>query len=144
MKSRIAALLLFCAGTALPTEAWAELRFCNHTGANISVAIAYVPKDAPGTTTNQHRGVTMEGWWIFTPGECAQVSGIHVGQHWVYYHAHSSAGTWEGQALLCVPTRRFTSGGQFLRAGDACPAGANLKGFRRIDSGAATFTMNLR
>ncbi len=144
MKTHIAGLLLFCAGCALPADAWAELRFCNRTGANISVAIAYVPKDAPGTTTNQHRGVTLEGWWTFTPGECAKVSDLHAGQHWVYYHAHSQASTWGTQARLCVPSRPFTSGGQFLRAGEGCGAGAVLRGFNRIDTDARTFTMTLR
>jgi uncharacterized membrane protein len=144
MKSQIASLLLLCAGCALPANAWAELRFCNRTGSNISVAIAWVQKDAPGTTTNQHRGVTLEGWWIFAPGECASVSDLHVGQHWVYYHAHSSQGTWAGRAMLCVPTRRFTTGGQFRSASDGCPTGTVSRGFHRIDSDARTFTMTLR
>jgi uncharacterized membrane protein len=137
-------VLLFCASYALPTNAWADLRFCNRTGANTTVAIAYVGKDAPGTTTNGHAGVTSEGWWILSPGECAKVSGIHVGNHWVYYHAQSPKGTWDGTAKLCVPSRSFTVGDHFRRAEEGCPAGSRLTGFRRIDSEAANYTMTLQ
>jgi len=144
MSLRFATVLVFCALCASPTAAWAELRFCNRTGSNATIAIAYVDKDAPGTTTNGHAGITSEGWWTLSPGECAQLSGIHVGGHWVYYHAHSSDGTWEGTAMLCVPSRAFTIGEHFRRAGEACPAGRELLGFRRISTAARTFTMTLR
>ena len=128
----------------MPANASAELRFCNRTGSNTSVTIAYVQKDAPGTSTNQHRGATLEGWFKFAPGECSKVSDIHAGNHWVYYHAHSTEGTWEGSAMLCVPQRAHTAGGAFRRPGDGCPAGSSMKGFKRIDATAGTFTMTLR
>lgn len=144
MRFRLMTLVLCCAPYVLPANAWADLRFCNHTGANTTVAIAYVQKDAPGTTTNGHAGVKSEGWWILSPGECARVSGIHVGNHWVYYHAHSSQGSWDGTAKLCVPSRAFTVGAHFRRADEACGAGNQLTGFRRIDTGAQNYTMNLR
>ena len=144
MRFHTTRLILLAAVWALPVDVWAELRFCNRTGSNASVAIAYVQKDAPGTTTNQHRGVTLEGWWIFAPGECASVSDLHVGDHWVYYHAHSTDGTWAGDAMLCIPSRRFTNGDRFRRPDEGCPAGSRLRGFRRIQSDARTFTMTLR
>jgi uncharacterized membrane protein len=127
----------------LPVNAWAELRFCNRTASNTTVSIAYVEKDAPGTTTSQHRGVTVEGWFIFTPGECAQVSNIQVGNYWVYYHAYSSHDKWDGAPMLCIPARPFTASDHFRPAGDTCPAGSRLHGFRRIDTEARTYTMTL-
>ena len=144
MRFRFAGLLLFAAACAWPADAGAELRFCNKTAANATVSIAYVEKDAQGTTTNGHRGVTTEGWWVFTPGECAQVSEIHVGSYWVYYHAHSPNGVWEGPPRLCVPSRAFRTGDHFRSAGEGCPAGYQLKGFRRIDTDAKTYTLTLR
>jgi uncharacterized membrane protein len=143
MRTPLALGLLVVAACSIPQQAWAELRFCNRTGSKTTVAIAYVEKDAPGTTTNGHRGVTLEGWWTFAPGECAQVSGIHVGNHWVYYHAYAGDGKWQGSSLLCVPSRAFTTGGSFRRPGDACPGGTQLKGFKRIESEARTYTMSL-
>ena len=143
-NARIAGVFLFLAACALPGTASADLRFCNRGGSDIDVAIAYVEKDAPGTTTNQHRGITLEGWWTLVPNECAKVSGIHVGDHWVYYYADSDAGgRWEGSSLLCVPSSAHTTGDHFRRPGEACPRGETLRGFKRIDASTRTYTLNL-
>jgi uncharacterized membrane protein len=129
---------------ALPVNAWAELRLCNKTASNTTVSIAYVEKGAPATTTSQHRGVTVEGWFTFTPGECKQLSDIPVANFWVYYHAYSSQGKWDGAPMLCVPEHPFTASDHFKPAGGTCPTGSRLHGFRRIDTEARTYTLTLR
>jgi uncharacterized membrane protein len=137
-------VLLLAAACAAPATASADLRFCNRSGSNVDVAIAYAQRDAPGTTTNQHRGVTLEGWWTLSPEECAKVSGIDVGNHEVFYYADSSSGKWQGQSMLCVPAGAHTSSDHFRRQGEGCPQGKRLRGFRRIDASTRTYTMNLR
>ena len=62
MKSHIASLLLLCAGCALPANAWAELRFCNRTGSNISVAIAWVQKEFRSASDGCPTGTVSRGF----------------------------------------------------------------------------------
>jgi uncharacterized membrane protein len=143
MSLRSTILIASLAAAVWPAQALAQLRFCNRTGVKVSVAIAYSEKDAPGTTTNQHRGVTAKGWYSFEPGECAQVSGIHVGNHWAYFYAHGSGKVWEGSAKLCVPGRGFTKGVRFLSGGEVCGDGDRLRGFRRMTANTRGYTMNL-
>ena len=128
---------------SLPERSWAYLQFCNKTPSKATVAIAYGEVDPPGTTTNGHRGVAVEGWWSIEPNQCQVVSQINAGDHWVYYYGHSSNGEWRGNSFLCVTSRRFTTGGQFRRSGDSCPAGYHLEGFRAIDTQKKNHTHNL-
>ena len=126
-----------------PAMAAANLRFCNRTGAEATLAIAYVEKDAPGTSTGGDKAITVEGWWSVAPNQCTVVSDIHAGNHWVYYYAHSTDGKWAGDHLLCVSSARFEKSGRFMRAGDRCQAGYHLQGFRRIGTAAKNHTHNL-
>ena len=144
MTFRIASVLLFAAACAAPATAWADLRFCNRSGANVDLAIAYVQRDAEGTTTNQHRGVTLEGWWSLSPEECAKVSSMDAANHEVFYYADSSGGKWQGTSMLCVPSGAHTSSDRFRQQGEGCPQGKRLRGFRRLNANTRTYTMNLR
>src|SRR3954454_20438777 len=75
-------LLAVLAGYAIilvTTQAHAAFKVCNHSPSKLHVAIAYGPKDAPGTSTGGHLGVTAKGWWGIEPQECAQLSSIHAG-----------------------------------------------------------------
>src|SRR5262245_2872726 len=81
-KSLIVALFKVGAAVAIcafPIESWANVQFCNRTDAATFVSVAYVERDAPGTTTNGHRGVTVKGWWTIQPNECKVVSNINAG-----------------------------------------------------------------
>jgi uncharacterized membrane protein len=135
--------ILLLIGFVFHIEANANVRFCNNTGSRTTIAIAYVEKDAPGTSTNGHRGITVEGWWNIEPNECKVVSSIEAGNYWVYFYAHSSDSTWAGRSFLCVASRRFQSGTQFMREGDQCQTGYRLQGFRRIETAAKNHTHNL-
>jgi uncharacterized membrane protein len=128
---------------AITFDADAALSFCNKTGNPVTVAIAVGQKDGPGTSTGGHLGVTVEGWWKFKPGECGQVSDANAGASWLYYHAHSSEGAWEGDSRLCVRSRVFTSDQQFLHQGGNCRGDYRAVGFRRIDASKKHYTMNL-
>ena len=143
MNSRFSILTACLAAAVCPAAARAELRFCNRTNGKVDVAIAYVEKDAPGTTTNQHRGVTAEGWYSFEPGECAKVSNIHAGNHEAFFFAHGGGGLWQGRSMLCIPNGRFTKGVRFRQQGEACPAGTRPRGFLRMAANTRNYTMNL-
>jgi uncharacterized membrane protein len=125
--------------------AFASLKFCNQTSANVNVAVGYVEKDAPGVSTGGHRGVTVEGWWEFMPGECAAVTDIdRASNYWIYYTAHGHAGRWEGATMLCVSPKAFKTVGEFMRSGDTCVGSRYLAGFRRADAEARTHTITLK
>jgi len=140
-------VLAMLAGMALAgvsAQAQAAIKFCNHTGSIIHVAIAYGQKDPPGVSTGGHLGVTAEGWWSISPRACEQVSGIDAGSHFLYYRAESKRGNWDGKSLLCVSNKPFTLGQQFKRERDRCKPGQYLAGFKRIDAAKKHYTMNLK
>lgn len=122
----------------------ANVRICNKTDTSAVVAIAYVEADDEGTSTGQHRGVVVEGWWTIEPDQCKVVSNIHAGNHWVYYYADSGNKRWEGKSWLCVTSRRFETRTQFRRLNDPCPAGYRLQGFREMTTDAKNHTLNLK
>jgi uncharacterized membrane protein len=126
-----------------PNAAEANLRFCNRTGAKAHVAIAYVEKDAPGTSTGGDKGVRVEGWWEVEPNQCEVVSNMNAGNHDVFYYASSREGLWQGNSLLCVTSKVFDTGERFKHQGDRCPAGYRLQGFKRIDISTKNYTHNL-
>jgi len=108
----------------------AYVKICNGTGSAQGVAIAWGVKDAPGTSTGGHLGVTAKGWWKLAPKECKQVSSIDAGNHDLYW----SDGGSDGPSFLCVQGTAFTLGQQFRRGGDRCAAGQHLAGFKRINA----------
>ena len=122
----------------------ANVRICNQTGTTAIVAIAYGEVDEEGTSTNQHRGVVVEGWWSIEPNECKVVSTIHAGNHWVYYYAYSGERRWEGRSWLCVTSRRFETRASFRRQTDPCPSDYRLQGFREMTTNAKNHTLNLK
>lgn len=128
----------------MPTSASAWLKVCNNTDTRVNVAIAYASKGAPGVSTS-HTSVIIEGWWVFTPGECAQVKGdLNTRDHWIYYYAHNRHGkSWGGSSMLCVTTKEFKLQDGFGR--DRCPApGYRLEGFGRADAEKPNHTLNFR
>jgi uncharacterized membrane protein len=137
------AVLAASALVQISTQAHAAFTVCNNTGSKINVAIAYGPKDAPGTNTGGHLGVTAEGWWSLDPRECAQLSSIHAGNNWLYYHATSRNGTSGGSSLLCVSNKPFTIGQSFRRSGDKCPPNQHLAGFKRLETSKTNYKLTI-
>jgi uncharacterized membrane protein len=127
------ALSLGIALASFSTSAMAKVDICNQSGHTMDVAIAYTPKDPPGVSTNGHRGTTAEGWWTVANGDCAQVSSIHAGSHWLYIRGKSKSEVFEGDAMLCVAHKAFTISQQFKRADDRCGRDQYLARFKRVD-----------
>lgn len=126
-----------------PDAAEANLRFCNRTRAKVNVAIAYVEKDAPGTSTGGDKGARVEGWWDVAPNQCEVVSNMNAGSYDVFYYAYSRDGRWPGTHFLCISNDVFDKGERFKQQGDRCPSGYRLQGFRRIGTNAKNHTHNL-
>jgi uncharacterized membrane protein len=140
MKILIAVLF---AVAVWPGVAKANLRFCNHTGKSVDVAIAYVEKDAPGTSTGGDKGVRVEGWWGVEPNGCAVVSQMNAGNYDIFFYAYSKDDVWGRESFLCVPSKAFDIGARFQRQGDRCRAGYKMHGFRSMNATTKNFTENL-
>ena len=124
--------------------AQASVKLCNHSNGPVDVAFAHGEKDPPGVSTGGHLGVTAEGWWTLAPNECATVGGMDARGQWLYYHSKSKGGNSGGSSMLCVASKPFTLGQQFKRAGDNCPAGQHLIGFKRFEADKKNWTLNLK
>jgi uncharacterized membrane protein len=135
--------LLGLALLATPTIADAELIFCNKSQLVMEVAVAYVPKDAPGTSTGGHLPTNVQGWWEFQPGECAQVLSIDAGAHWISWYAENrKAGRYltGPEPRFCVPDKKFA---EQQRVGTPCRSGYREVRFKRDETSARKHTFTL-
>jgi uncharacterized membrane protein len=110
----------------LPGVAHAELRFCNHTNEQVTVAIGYNNLD-----DNQW---TSEGWWTIDPGQCKVPFGGTLKSRYYYYYAESDSGKWDGDYIFCTQDSKFTIEG----SKDCKSRGYSPEGFREIDVGEDT------
>ena len=120
----------FC--LAFAPQAQAGLSVCNDIGARASVAIGYKADDGRWTS---------EGWWVVEPGECARVIGGDLPKRYYYWHATTSAGTFESaNYMFCTSPREFT-----IQGDTNCNVrGYDRVGFNQLDVGDATdFTLHL-
>jgi|ERR1043166_3516943 uncharacterized membrane protein len=141
MKILLAVLL---SAAVWPNVAKANLQFCNHTGKSVDVAIAYVERDAPGTSTGGDKGVTAEGWWGIEPHGCAVVSQMNAARYEIFFYAQSKDSVWGRESLLCIPKGvAFTIGTRFLQQGERCRANRKEYGFRSMNATTKNFTENL-
>jgi uncharacterized membrane protein len=136
-------LAVLVSAAVWPNVAKANLRFCNHTGQSVDVAIAYVEKDAPGTSTGGHNGVTAEGWWDVEPHGCTVVSQMNAARYELFFYAKSKDSVWGRESFLCIPKGAFTVGTRFLRQGERCRTGQREYGFRSFNATTKNFTENL-
>jgi len=119
---------------SLSTNAMAKVDICNRSGHTMSVAISYTPRDPAGVSTGGHRGTTTEGWWKLANGECAKVSNIHAGNHWLYIRGKSRSEVFEGSSMLCVRDDPFTISQQFKRSGDGCGRNQYIARFKLVNT----------
>jgi len=125
-------------------RAMASLTVCNKAGVKMIVAVAYVPKDAPGVSTGGDLATKVDGWFRFEPGECAQVLDIDAGGHWVSVYAESRPA---GQVMSGNEPRFCVQGGSFgehQRAGSECRSGWRSVGFHRINTEKRNHTFTIR
>ncbi|MDJ0630069.1 MAG: DUF1036 domain-containing protein [Rhodobacter sp.] len=108
----------------LSSAAQADLRFCNETDADISIAIGY--KDGEAWTS--------EGWWNAAPGDCSTPVSGDLTKRYYYYRVTSPT--------MDFPTENYffcTSAKVFTIVGDTdCKArGYDRNPFNELDTGEA-------
>jgi uncharacterized membrane protein len=112
-------------------RASAGVKFCNQTPAPVTSAIGYL-----------EGGVWISrGWYVISPGDCAQVWSGQPTNRYFYSYAKALHGLWlweGGGAPFCVTDNAFTL------SGPPCTvAGARVENFRQFDVGTAPdFTRN--
>jgi uncharacterized membrane protein len=116
------AVLVFSFG--LPSAARAELKFCNQTNEQVSVAIGYKAGEE----------WTSEGWWTIDPGQCKVPVGGVLKNRYYYYYADSDSNKWDGDFIFCTQDNKFTIQGDK----DCKSRGYSPEGFRELDIGEAT------
>lgn len=123
---RASALAALAIGVALPTAARADLKFCNQTKDDVSLAIGFKSTDSDQWTS--------EGWWNIKPGECkTPIEGILKARYY-YYYADSDSGKWSDHFIFCTKDEKFTIEGDK----DCKSRGYAPEGFKEIDIGEET------
>jgi uncharacterized membrane protein len=120
---RTLALVALTIGLALPGAARADLKFCNHTTQQVTVAIGY---SADGEWTS-------EGWWTVDPNQCKTPIGDALKNRYYYYYAESDSNKWDGDYIFCTQDKKFTIVGDK----DCKSRGYAPEQFREIDVGEA-------
>jgi uncharacterized membrane protein len=127
ITSRLA-LALLSAVVGLPVlgtvPALADLRVCNQTGNEVSIALGYrVPN-----------GWQSEGWWVAPPGQCATVFEGDLSQLSRFFYIFAAddigGGAWDGDFYLCTTDESFTIFGY----ADCLARGYERTGFFEVDT----------
>jgi uncharacterized membrane protein len=122
------ALAVLCALGGLPAfgtlPALADLRVCNQTGNEVSIALGYrVPN-----------GWQSEGWWVAPPSQCATVFEGDLSQLSRYFYIFAAddigGGAWDGNFYLCTTDESFTIFGY----ADCLARGYERTGFFEVDT----------
>lgn len=108
---------------AVTTPAAAELRFCNDTNFNASIAIGYLAGDK----------WTSEGWWGAAPGQCVTAVDDPQPQAFYYWHAVNENGEFASDAyFFCAVNDVFT----IIGDQDCEARGHNRTAFTEVQIGA--------
>lgn len=123
-------LLFFLAGAVLAgvlggtAPALADLRVCNQTGNQVSIALGY----------RAARGWQSEGWWVAPPGECAVVyqGDLNIVSRFFYLFAADDigGGAWDGSFFMCTRDESFT----VIGVEDCLARGYERTGFFEVDT----------
>jgi uncharacterized membrane protein len=105
------------------TPAEAQLRVCNNTNENISIAVAY--------KTAQTDGFASKGWFNADAGECSVVIGGPLQYRYYYIHADGAASTWAGDYSACTAESKFNYSG----GANCASSGFGTDRFFRVDTG---------
>jgi uncharacterized membrane protein len=105
---------------ASPAEA--DLRVCNRTRHQVSIALGY----------RAERGWQSEGWWVATPDSCAVVfQGDLTSRFYYLFIADDVAGgSWDGSVYMCTRDETFTIFG----VEDCLARGYERTGFFEVDT----------
>ena len=118
-----------------PTTATVDIRVCNESGRNATVAISYV-EIGTGQFINR-------GWYEVANGSCTSLVSTDNANFYMYGDTLDGSGrTWSGNHPLCVqypgPYTFWSDGG------DTCPVGYEIKNFvpmTAAEVGAYTWTL---
>jgi uncharacterized membrane protein len=122
----------------------ADVTACNESAYTMRIAVAHVPKDAPGISTSGGLATTVEGWWTLPRGGCKQVLSKDAGAHWVSFYAESKPA---GRVMsgkeprFCVSEQSFE---ERQRTGSPCRSGWRPVGFQRSETGKRNHTFTVR
>lgn len=111
-----------------------QLKFCNLTNSAISLAVSF-PNDG-GARVDR-------GWYMFSPGECGNVSSDPLRHRYYYYYAkHPDGSSWSGgddSVDSCIVHEQ-----EFNISEPTCPSGSEAVKFMSIDTGeSASYTVSL-
>jgi uncharacterized membrane protein len=102
--------------------AYADLRVCNQTGDQVSIALGY----------RAERGWQSEGWWVANPQQCAIVyrGDLNSRFYYLYVADDIGGGAWDGSVYMCTRDESFTIFG----VEDCLARGYERTGFFEIDT----------
>jgi uncharacterized membrane protein len=125
-------LIAAAALTTFSTPAMAELRVCNQSTNQVSIALGY----------RAEKGWQSEGWWVAPPQKCAVVyqGDLHSRFFYLYVADDIGGGAWDGTNFMCTRDEAFTIFG----VGDCLARGYERTGFFEVDTkGLADWTLRL-
>jgi uncharacterized membrane protein len=112
-------LMAFAASSA---PALADLRICNQSTNQVSVALGY----------RAEKGWQSEGWWVAPPQKCAVVyqGDLHSRFFYLYVADDVGGGAWDGTNFMCTRDESFTIFG----VEDCLARGYERTGFFEVDT----------
>jgi len=113
---------LLCSSFVSIEPAFADLRVCNETGNQVSIALGY----------RAERGWQSEGWWVATPQQCAVVyqGDLNSRFYYLYVADDIGGGAWDGSVYMCTRDESFTIFG----VEDCLARGYERTGFFEVDT----------
>lgn len=104
------------------SPAYADLRVCNQTGNDVSIALGY----------RAERGWQSEGWWVAPPTQCATVYQGNLNARFFYLYVADDigGGAWDGSVFMCTRDESFTIFG----VEDCLARGYERTGFFEVDT----------
>ena len=112
-------LMALAASTA---PARADLRVCNQSTNQVSIALGY----------RAEKGWQSEGWWVAPSGKCAVVyqGDLHSRFFYLYVADDIGGGAWDGTNFMCTRDESFTIFG----VEDCLARGYERTGFFEVDT----------
>ncbi len=113
-------LILALGFSAAP--AYADLRVCNQSSNQVSIALGY----------RADKGWQSEGWWVAPASKCAVVyqGDLHSRFFYLYVADDIGGGAWDGSVFMCTRDESFTIFG----VEDCLARGYERTGFFEVDT----------